>query len=93
MTAVRPHSSEPIGAPRPFETQNITVSVGAGERVHRGLERDRGVEDARPVAVERERVRGRRPGEVGDLARPGTGRPLAGMCVFSIVTSEIGGKW
>ncbi len=92
ITAARPHSIEPTGAPRPFDTQNITVSAGAASACTRRAERDGRVEEARAVAVQRQRVRGGRPRDVRELARPATGRPLAGMCVFSIVTSETGGK-
>ncbi len=55
-----PHSTDPTGAPRPFDTQNITAVAGATSSPRRHAERDRRVPDARPVAVERDAVRHRR---------------------------------
>ena len=53
-------ASMPTGHARPFERQNETVSACAAIRLGAGLERERGVEDARAVEMHR-RARGDAP--------------------------------
>ena len=93
MTSAGPHSTEPTGAPRPFDTQNIDACRVARRARRRGRR-------ARPPRSrcgrrrsERERVRARRPRATSASSAGRHGRPPAGMCVFSIVISDTAGEW
>ena len=89
--AAVPQRTEPTGAARPFERQNMSVSTGA--------HRSRGVS---PVA--RAAFQMRAPSQctaspcwwaasaTAATAAAGQGRPLAGMCGFSIATADRGGR-
>ena len=61
MKSREPHTSEPTGAPRPLDRQNVTESTAARSRPP-AARRDHGIEEARAVEVHRRRRRGpRRP--------------------------------
>ena len=66
MSSAGPHSSEPIGAPRPFETQNIIVSASRVNSVTSTPGGDGGVEHPRAVEMDRH---ARLVGDLADRAQ------------------------
>ena len=62
---VAAHDREPIGAARPFDRQNVTLSASFAQLGRCRLQRDSGVEDARAVDVQGSAGL---VGERGDLA-------------------------
>ena len=91
MTSVRPQSNEPTGAPSPFETQNITVSGGPASACTDVLSATAALKRRAPSQCSGSACAAAAHARSA-TSLAGHGRPLAGMCVFSIVTREIGGK-
>ena len=92
MTSLGPQSTDPIGAPSPFDRQNMSVSAGAASSA--GLT---------PSATAAFQMRAPSTCTASPASRAGfvtastsardSGRPLAGMCVFSSVSALITGRW
>ena len=82
-----PRSIAPSGQPSPFEKQTVTVSSGRRDLGGRLAARDRGVEEARAVQVERraELAAPSRPPRSARRAATPARRTL--LCVFSTATT------
>ena len=77
ITCARPARIAPIGAQRPLFRLTATVFAGAASSAHRDAERDRGVEEPRPVEMDVGAVALRRRGQLGRQLRrqDGAARP------------------
>ena len=86
-----PASSEPPGAPSPFESATATRSNGARELGDRRCRWRRRVPEPRAVEEASRSPRSRAAAQMRSASSCGKTTPPARLCVFSISTSVVGG--
>ena len=90
MKAAEPQTTEPTGAASPLDRQKVTESTGCGELPRVALERDRRVEQAGAVQVDRHPGRVGHRRHRGDLLGRAAGAPVAVVRVLQ--ADETGGR-
>src|SRR4029453_14610758 len=84
-----PHTSEPTGAPRPFERQNVTVSASSAH-AEAGVPVATSALKRRAPSRWTESLFSRAACATSLASSSGKTRPPPGLCVFSSATTRVG---